>query len=139
MLPGPPTSPTSELLVGQALFVAQQEGQEVVQPGCGPPGDDVEEDGPVEDLEDGRGVRGGPLGAGALPPREGPQEKTGSAWLERNSPGSPFPHSLALFRRAQHSLQDPLAPPLVLAGGVAAGAVVKEGVHGGLLGPRHHG
>lgn len=54
---------TSKLLVRQALLVGEQEGEEPVQAGRGPSGDDVEEDGSVEDLEDRGWVRSRPLGA----------------------------------------------------------------------------
>jgi len=43
---------TPKLLIRQALLVGEEEGEEPVQAGWGPPRDDVEEDGSVEDLED---------------------------------------------------------------------------------------
>lgn len=56
-MPGPQLRPpewlTPELLVGQALLVGQQEGEQPVQVGSGAPGHDVKEDGPVEDFKDG--------------------------------------------------------------------------------------
>lgn len=52
-------------------------------------------------------------------------------------PIAPCPHRGA--RASPYSLHHPPAPALVLAGVLAIGAVVEEGVHGGFLGRRDHG
>lgn len=75
---------TSKLLVRQALLVGKQEGEEPVQASRGPSGDDVEEDGSVEDLEDRGWVRSRPLGARrCLPAREAAGLSTAAASLLR--------------------------------------------------------
>ena len=51
-------------------------------------------------------------------------------WIQYR--GDPRPGS------QQYSLYDLPPPPLVVTGVLAIGAIVKERVHGRLLGPRHH-
>lgn len=71
---------TSEILVCEALLVGEQEGEEPIQACRGPPGDDVEEDGSVEDLEDGGRVGSRSLGGRRLlPAGETPALATGAA------------------------------------------------------------
>lgn len=57
----PPLTP--ELLICQALLVGQQVGEQPIQVSDGAPGNNVEKDGPVEDFEDGRRLRGRGFGA----------------------------------------------------------------------------
>ena len=59
----PPQALTSELLIRQTLLVGEQEGQETLQAIWGPPGDNVKEDGSVENLEDRWWAGSRPLGA----------------------------------------------------------------------------
>lgn len=76
--------------------MGEQEGEEPIQACRGPPGDDVEEDGSVEDLEDGGRVGGRSLcGRRLLPEGETPALGTGAS-------ASAFPTCATNLRVLRH-------------------------------------
>lgn len=87
---GQPRVLTSKFLVCEALLVGEEEGEEPVQASRGPPGDDVEEDGSVEDLEDGGRVGSRPLRARRLLPA-GKPPALGTGATARHGVSSPSP------------------------------------------------
>lgn len=101
---------TSKLLVRQALLVGEQEGEEPVQAGRGPSGDDVEEDGSVEDLEDRGWVRSRPLGARrCLPATEAAGLSTAAASPLR-APISPLCAPISPLHVPISPLRVPISP-----------------------------